>query len=325
MKTIDYSSLSKYQYEGTRTFFFRIEDAFMPDGYMDMYDTWLPIGVDLTCEEFHELFEVYCHYYDSGECKNADDLCGEEAIYYKLPHIADKVIAAMEVQAPKYYGEGIIPIVDQFNVYFPHEFSEAHLNLEEGIEPMFLTTLDIQENGKFLSDCSIFSEGKVIIPDGVKKFRLAAIKNCTRITDVYMPDTIEEWGSMTFEDCYSLRSARLSENLKSIPMSTFGTCVSLKELIIPESVEEIKKYAFYYCLSLEKLTIKSKRCTIARGVFTGCNALKEIHLALTEIDDIGYVFPDSIVKNTTLYVPAANLEEYKKHRQFGLFKAIIPE
>ena len=94
---------------------------------------------------------------------------------------------------------------------------------------------------------------------------------------------------------------------------------------IPESVEEIKKDAFSYCLSLEKLTVKSRCCTIAENVFTGCNALKEIHLALTEIDDIGDIFPDSIVKNATLYVPADNLNDYKRHCHFGLFKAIVPE
>lgn len=324
MKSIDYS-LKDFQYEGTRTFFFRIEDAFMPGKFLDMYDTWLPIGVDLTCAEFHELFEVYCNYYDSGECKTADDLCGEEAIYYKLPHIKDKVMEALEAQAPKYYGEDIIPVVDQFNVYFPHEFQDAHMDLKEGIEPLVLKTFDIQENGEFLSECSVFSEGKLNIPDGVKKFRLAAVNNCTRITEVYMPDSVVEMDSMTFEDCYSLRSIRLSENLKSIPMATFETCVFLKELTIPETVEEIEKYAFNYCLSLEKLTIKSKRCTFAQGVFTGCNALKEIHFALTEIDNVGYIFPDSIVNNATLYVPATKLDDYKKHRHFGLFKTIIPE
>ena len=190
---------------------------------------------------------------------------------------------------------------------------------------MFLWTFDIQESGGFLSECSIFSEGKVIIPDGVKKIRLAAINNCTRITDVYMPDTVEEWDSMTFENCYSLRSVRLSEQFRSIPMSTFEDCVSLKELTIPESVEEIEKYAFNYCLSLEKLTIKSKHCTFAQGVFTGCNALKEIHLSLTEIDNVGYIFPDSIVNNAILYVPATKHDDYKKHRHFGLFNTIIPE
>lgn len=63
----------------------------------------------------------------------------------------------------------------------------------------------------------------------------------------------------------------------------------------------------------------------AQGVFTSCNALKEIHLALTEIDNVGYIFSDSIVNNATLYVPATKLDDYKKHRHFGLFKTIIPE
>lgn len=44
MKSIDYS-LKDFQYEGTRTFFFRIEDAFMPGKFLDMYDILLVVGM----------------------------------------------------------------------------------------------------------------------------------------------------------------------------------------------------------------------------------------------------------------------------------------
>lgn len=319
------SPIKEFRYDGTKRFYFRLSDAFMPEEYVDTYGAFLPIGVDLTCAEFHELFESYCNWFDSGEYKTYDDLRGEEPVYQRLPSINAKVVAAIRAQAPTYYDEGIIPFLDDFNVNSPWEFQIINDDISEGRNPMVAQTFDIHDDGDLLSRCSVFSEGRLIVPDGVKKLEIAAFKACTRVTEIVMADSVESMESMTFMDCYSLRAIRLSKRLRSIPMSTFEWCCSMVELTIPNTVERIDRYAFDYCIRLEKLTILSSRCSFAEEVFFGCSALKEIHLSLDSIADIDNIFPERVLQTGKLYVPAERLDDYRRHRHFGLFKTILPE
>ena len=107
---------------------------------------------------------------------------------------------------------------------------------------------------------------------------------------------------------------------------TFASCAKLKEIRLPSKVTSIPKEAFANCSSLIEVYLpNSDHYSIGESAFEDCIALKAIHSAAENIDDIkidNYAFARFNIDECTLYVPSGTRWAYRHHPGFGKFKNI---
>ena len=90
-------------------------------------------------------------------------------------------------------------------------------------------------------------EGALFVPYGITEIGNYALKDNTKITEVYFPGTIRSIGNYAFANCTNMTNFVLPEGLQSIGNRAFtrNTNNAMTSLVIPNSVETIGKYAFY--------------------------------------------------------------------------------
>ena len=105
-------------------------------------------------------------------------------------------------------------------------------------------------------------EGKVVIPDGVKKIAGNAFyatdsdseNKTSKVTEVVVPSTVKSIGNSAFEECESLKSVTLGNGLETIGRYAFYS-TGLTSIKIPDSVTEIGEKAFFDCKDLKSVTV----------------------------------------------------------------------
>ncbi len=195
--------------------------------------------------------------------------------------------------------------------------------------------------------------GDIVIPEKVtnagKEYQVTKIGENTfiyseMITSVCLPATISELPSSCFDGCSSLSSVTLPSTLKAIPLGTFGGCISLKAITIPtsvtfigslafsgctalntinipESVTTIATQAFANCSKLATITLPNSLKTIADGVFFNCNNILSIYSNI-EVPETVNIFPSTIFKTATLYVPQGTKVAYASTSGWGFAKIV---
>lgn len=134
-------------------------------------------------------------------------------------------------------------------------------------------------------------------------------------------------GSCAFECAQELEEIFLHDNIISLGNElTFASCAKLKEIRLPSKVASIPYHAFANCTSLTEVYLpNSEHYSIDESVFKGCVALKAIHSAAENIDDIkigSCTFEGFNIDECTLYVPSGTRWAYRHHPGFGKFKNI---
>jgi hypothetical protein len=149
--------------------------------------------------------------------------------------------------------------------------------------------------------------GAVVIPSSVNGLPVTAISgnyafNCSGITTVTIPNTVTWIGNYSF----------------------YG-CKDLVTITIPNSVTAIGKSAFNGCSSLKTITIGSGVSMLGLKFIANCPKLEDVYCYVVRYPDISEsIFEDSYVDYMTLHVPANSVNQYKKHRVWGKFMAVVP-
>jgi len=195
----------------------------------------------------------------------------------------------------------------------------------------------------------------VYLSDNLNDLGANAFLLCKKLKSIVIPDGVTEIKTSTFSECNNLSTAILPKNLKIIEWDAFSSCKSLTEIVIPESVEYIGSSAFSICESLKSLSfpkglqklnnsvcmgcssmetvsIPSTVTYIDGNVFDLCTSLKQVYCYVVSIPEIGKdVFDNQYeifnlvdLSNTTLYVPASSLEQYKQTSPWSRFGTILP-
>jgi len=157
------------------------------------------------------------------------------------------------------------------------------------------------ENGVLLSFTG--EEHSVVIPDGVKAIGKEVFKGMSWITDITLPEGLTEIGENAFKGCRKLVNINFPGSLEKIGDLAFHRCHSLVSVCLPDSVTSLGKGTFLLCDNLksirafgvkrlemqtfanntllEELSLSSETDTsnFRMDVFTGCNAIKDIHLS----------------------------------------------
>jgi TonB family protein len=113
----------------------------------------------------------------------------------------------------------------------------------------------------------------------------------------------------------------------TIGESAFEDCSGLTSVKIPNSVTWIGLYAFAKCKGLTTVTIPNSVRRIVEYAFSSCSDLTDVYCYIENLSNADvdhWVFSNSYLEYTTLHVPKASLEAYKKKEPWSGFGKIVP-
>lgn len=154
------------------------------------------------------------------------------------------------------------------------------------------------KDGKTLVLCPPGKTGEFVVPAQAKTLAPYAFRTCKKLTSIVLPDGITEIPDGAFMGCWGLEKVNLPQGLKRIGKHAFdGTIV--QKMNMPTTMEFIDDEAFIN------------------------TSLVEVNLRVTQPFELGEdVFGEIYV--TRLNVPAAGLQNFKKHPKWGKFGRITP-
>lgn len=121
----------------------------------------------------------------------------------------------------------------------------------------------------------IDENGRLEIPEGVRKILPNTLMNCDKLTSVSIPGSVTIIGACSFLGCKNLRQVELQEGLRTIDVAAFMGCTSLESIVIPEGVRIIAHDAFKGCTGLTRIVLPSSVSIIGPGAFEGCTCLTD--------------------------------------------------
>ena len=129
-----------------------------------------------------------------------------------------------------------------------------------------------------------------------------------------------------------IRKYTLPDSVVRIESTAFRWCDTLEEVVIPDSVRAIGSEAFSSCDNLQAITIGRSVVEVGMDFLEECFALRRICCLNPRPDSIKIYNCDSNADDdlgenvyfATLFVPAAAMEAYRSHPEFGKFRHIEP-
>ena len=138
-----------------------------------------------------------------------------------------------------------------------------------------------------------------------------AFDNYSSLTSISIPEGVTSIGASAFYNCSSLTDINIPEGVTSIGASAFSYC-SLTSITIPEKLTSIQRYTFSNCSGLKELTLGKGLKKIDEGSFFSSTGLEKITIYATQPPRTdGYIFPDEVYENATLYVPQGSVSKYQ--------------
>lgn len=172
---------------------------------------------------------------------------------------------------------------------------------------------------------------------------------CTSLDNVALPASMTSIADNSFSGCTSLRKLDLGTSLRIIGPSAFQNCTALEGIEMPETLEGLGVESFAGCTSLPYVEVKGEISSVGKQSFQGCTGLTWISLSenvsslgensFDGCTNIKYVksyatspiptglanFPEDVVANGTLFVPASYVSRYKRSatwKNWGNIKAM---
>jgi len=200
--------------------------------------------------------------------------------------------------------------------------------------------------------------GEYNIPSSVKTISNAAFMYCQKLSSVNIPNSVETVGNRAFFACTSLGPLNIPASVTKILNDAFSRCYTLTSIsvhednehfcsedgvlytkdkatllcvpsgrqgnyLVPESVKIIEGFAFYSCEKLSSVIFQGAQVFLDNRTFAECGSLTEIiHLNTTPQVIPVSLFPNTILSNSKLLVPAASVSLYRANEQWGKFNTI---
>lgn len=207
-----------------------------------------------------------------------------------------------------------------------------------GFDASVLSTLDNMMEGNNSVEALYFDHK-------INMIGTASFKNCANLKNVYFDDVVEvigdeafagcksleaitastsTYGLNAFDGCSSLKLAKMDDRGWKIREGALANCPALKTVIIPMTIDAIEEGAFKGSTGIEELTVPYN---FKDRMYTFCADAKGVK-KLFILTPAWYSFPTTAAakafnkKQCEVYVPDAQMEDFKKDPSWADFAAI---
>lgn len=136
-------------------------------------------------------------------------------------------------------------------------------------------------------------------------------------------------GASAFLNCKSFTALLLPDEFTTMGESAFENCTSLPYVEVKGEVPSVGKQAFQGCTGLTWISLSENISSLGENSFEGCTNIKYVKSYATSPVPTGLVnFPEEVVANGTLFVPANVINNYKRSatwRKWGSIKAMTED
>ncbi|MBR5062390.1 MAG: leucine-rich repeat protein [Prevotella sp.] len=132
-------------------------------------------------------------------------------------------------------------------------------------------------------------------------------------------------GSYTFRNCTNLSEVKIANSVETIGKMAFYNCPSLQSIVIPEGVSYIDYRTFRNCTSLSTVYLPGSLTSMNDDAFGNC-PLATVYCSATTVPTVEGESSNnfnSLSENSTLYVPASAIEDYKDTAPWNNFANIV--
>ena len=138
-----------------------------------------------------------------------------------------------------------------------------------------------------------------------------SFSNCTSLRNLDLGSSLLVIGPSAFENDSTLEGIVIPETLYGLGVAAFKGCTSLPNVTI-RSISSVGKQAFQGCTGLKWVSLSDKTTSLGENSFAGCTGIAYVKSYATTPPEGLVNFPDDVVANGTLYIPAGDdvLDEY---------------
>lgn len=144
----------------------------------------------------------------------------------------------------------------------------------------------------------------------------AALQGCKSLQSIELSESLRSLEERAFKGCESLGNLTIPDGVTQVGINAFEDCSSLKEVVVGNGVKEIGQWAFYNCTDMEKLVLGSSLESIGAEAFDGDINIRDITCLTTEPPTFPGGFPQEVVENATVTVPAGSEDAYNANDEW---------
>ncbi|MDE5773047.1 MAG: leucine-rich repeat protein [Muribaculaceae bacterium] len=165
----------------------------------------------------------------------------------------------------------------------------------------------------------------VIMPSTLTSISDGCFSNCSNLINLRLNANLGIIGPRAFENCSKLASLDIPAKVYGLGVESFQGCASLPYITIPEgALSSVGARAFKGCTNAASVSIGKNVTSLGVNCFQDCAAINHIKVYNT-VPPVGSPgFPQNVVDNGTVFVPAESVDDYKDSDTWWEFFRILP-
>jgi len=165
----------------------------------------------------------------------------------------------------------------------------------------------------------------VKMPSTLTAISDGCFSGCTSLVNLELNSGLEIIGPRAFENCSKLASVDIPAKVYGLGVEAFQGCTSLSVVTIPEgSISSVGARAFKGCSNVGWISLGSNVTSLGVNCFDGCTKVGHIK-SYNTIPPVGSPgFPQNVIDNGTVFVPADAVQDYKDSDTWWEFFQIRP-
>ena len=153
----------------------------------------------------------------------------------------------------------------------------------------------------------------VVLPPTVVSVSDGCFMNDHELVTLDLGNSLEIIGPSAFSGCASLSELNFPKTLYGLGVESFKGCENLSYVTIPDScrLSSIGARAFQNCTGIEWISLSNKITSLGANSFDGCDSIRYIK-SFNTVPPVGLPnFSENVIENSTVFVPAESLDDYK--------------
>lgn len=166
----------------------------------------------------------------------------------------------------------------------------------------------------------------VALPVSMTSIADNSFSGCTSLRKLDLGTSLRIIGPSAFQNCTALEGIEMPETLEGLGVESFSGCTSLPYVEVKGGISSVGKQSFQGCTGLTWISLSENVSSLGENSFDGCTNIKYVKSYATSPIPAGLAnFPEDVVANGTLFVPASYVGRYKRSatwKDWGNIKAI---